>query len=48
MGAVLDSTENIRQDEKNSSRQAYKTKEKLEKDKDKGIKQNSIRTKMGG
>ena len=38
MGAVLDSAENIRQDKKNSSRQAHKTKKKLEKDKNKGVK----------
>ena len=38
MGAILDSAKNIRQDEKDSSRQAYKTEEKLEKDKDEGVK----------
>ncbi len=38
MGAVLDSAKNIRQDKKNSSRQAHKIKEKLEKNKDKGVK----------
>ena len=48
MGAVLDSAENIRQDEKSSSWQAHKTEEKLAKDKDKSIKQNLIRTKTEG
>lgn len=38
MGAVLDSAKDVRQDKKNTSRQAHKTKEKLEKDKDKGVK----------
>ena len=38
MGAILDSTKNIRQNSKDTSGQAYKIKEKLEKDKDKGIK----------
>jgi len=37
MGAVLDSAENIRQNEKSSSRQAHKTEEKLAKDKDKSV-----------
>ena len=38
MGAILDSAEDIRQNKKNPPRQAYKTEEKLEKDKDKGVK----------
>ena len=38
MGAVLDSAKDIRQDKKNSSRQAHKAKKKLEKDKDEGVK----------
>ena len=38
MGAILDSAENIRQNKENPSRQAHKIEEKLEKDKDKGVK----------
>ena len=38
MGAVLDSAEDIRQDKKNTSRQAHKAEEKLAKDQDKGVK----------
>lgn len=38
MGAVLDSSENIRQRAKSSSRKAHCRKEKLEKDKIKGVK----------
>ena len=38
MGAFLDSAEDIRQDKKNPSRQAYKTEEKLEKKEEQGVK----------
>ena len=38
MGAILDSAEDIRQNKKNPPRQAHKTEEKLEKDKNKGVK----------
>ena len=38
MGAILDSAKNLWKNKKNPSRQAYKDKEKLEKDKDKGVK----------
>ncbi len=44
MGSVLDSAENIRQDKKNPSRQAHKAEEKLEKDKDKGVKMTTTTT----
>ena len=42
MGAFLDSAKNIRQDKKNSSRQAHKAEKKLEKDKDKGVRKNDF------
>ena len=42
MGAVLDSSENIRQNSTNTSRKAYKIKEKLEKNKDESVKKFSI------
>ena len=38
MGAFLDSAKNIRKNKKDSSRKAYKTEKKLEKDKDEGVK----------
>lgn len=38
MGSILDSHEDIRQEKKSSSKQAYKVEEKLAKDKDKGVK----------
>ena len=44
MGAFLDSAEDIRQDKENTSRQAHKTKAKLEKDKDKGVKMINTKT----
>ena len=42
MGAVLDSSENIRQNSTNTSRKAYKIKEKLEKNKDESVKMEKI------
>ena len=38
MGAFLDSAQDIRKNEKSPPGQAHKTEEKLEKDKDKGVK----------
>jgi len=49
MGTILDSAEDIRQNKKNPSGKAHKTKEKLEKDKDKGVKMiPSIAKKLEG
>jgi len=42
MGAILDSAKDIRQDKKNTPRQAYKAEEKLAKDKDKGVKKMTM------
>jgi hypothetical protein len=50
MGAILDSAKNIRQDKKDSSRQAHKVEEKLEKDKDKGLngkKRRNVKNSIG-
>jgi len=50
MGSVLDSAKNIRQDKKDSPRQAHKVEEKLAKDKDKGVKmlESTIQTSFDG
>ena len=44
MGTVLDSAENIRQNKKDSPRQAYKTEKELAQNKDKGVKMTTTTT----